>query len=97
MVHLEALEAQLQMRAGVGAGLGGGLAGQDHRGAPPGDRVADPLLAGGIAVRGVDQRHAPRLRADLVHLHGPALHVEGDVAVVQEVVGEVLLDQLCIA
>ena len=45
---------------------------------------------------GVDQRHAPRLGGVLVDHHGVVAHVEGHVGHVQEVVGEVLLDDVAL-
>jgi hypothetical protein len=43
---------------------------------------------------GVHQRDTPRLGRALVHLHAVVGDIKGDVGDVQEVVGEVLLDQV---
>ena len=43
---------------------------------------------------GIDQGYVPGFGALLVHFHPVAAHVEGDVGHVQEVVGEVLLDDI---
>ena len=59
---------------------------QDTLQAPPGHR----LLAG------VHQRHPPRLGLRAMDLHVALRQVEGDVARVQVVVGEVLLDQVAL-
>src|SRR6185369_1465427 len=63
-----------------------------------GDVVADAPqpAAGHRALAGVDQRHAPRLGVLLVHFHRVLGHVERDVRHVQEVVGEVLLDDVAL-
>ena len=45
---------------------------------------------------GVDQRHAPGLDLAVVDLDRPAPEVERDVGAVQEVVGEVLLDDVAL-
>ena len=58
----------------------------------------DPLdAAAGLRVgAGVHQRHAPRLGGVLVDLHRVVAHVEGHVGHVEEVVGEVLLDDVAL-
>jgi len=45
---------------------------------------------------GVHQRHVPGFGAFLVHGHAVGMHAEGDIGHVQEVVGEVLLDQIAL-
>jgi hypothetical protein len=50
--------------------------------------------AGHGLLAGVDERHPPGLGRRLMHLHGPGGQVQGHVAGVQVVVGEVLLDHV---
>ena len=45
---------------------------------------------------GVDQRDAPGLGVLLVHLHAVGAQIEGDIGEVQEVVGEILLDDIAL-
>ena len=47
-------------------------------------------------VAGVDQGDAPRLGDALMNLHAVLMHVESDVGHVEEVVGEVLLDDVAL-
>ena len=58
--------------------------------------AADPLQPAARlrVVAGVDDRHTPGLRVLLVDVESVGRHVEGDIGVVKEVIGEVLLDHV---
>lgn len=62
------------------------------------DVVGHPLepSAGHGRFAGVDERHLPGLRLTLVDRHRVEGDVEGDVGHVEEVVGEILLDQIAL-
>ena len=66
-----------------------------HEGLIP-DVALNPLdaAAGHGIETGIHHRHLPVLRGIVVHLHLVVGHVEGDVRIVQKIIGEKLLDDI---
>ena len=70
----------------------------EAKGVLPGDVIANALepAAGKGVVAGVNQGHAPGLGVVLMDFHVVGGHVKGNVGHVQEVVGEVFLDDVAL-
>jgi len=60
--------------------------------------LRDPLQASSRAgrVAGIDQSDAPGLSDGLMHCHLVAVHVEGHIGGMQEIVGKILLDDVAL-
>lgn len=60
--------------------------------------IGHPLQAsaGERLVARIHERDAPRLRLALMNFHPVVLHVEGDIGHVQEIVGEIFLDDIAL-
>ena len=88
--------ATMEVEQGTQVDVGQAVAVGEKEGLLVGKEVLDAgeAAAGHRLFAGVDEGDAPGLRMLLMHLHAVVAHVEGDVGGVQEIVGEVLLDDV---